>query len=373
VADSKKYLKARLSLWEKGDLTALLSEARCIQAHLPTRPRSKAASKSTSKVNENTFAKMVYNDRVGTATRYLSSGGGGGVLSMDDVVGSGVDQRSVAEVLREKHPKPQPLVPTALLEDEYEPPDPVMYEALTPALIRRVTHRVSGSAGPSGLDAVAWQRMITAFKGASDSLAAALASAAKCLCTKAMDAMHLQAFLAARLIPLDKNPGVRPIAVGEVFRRIVGKAIMSVIERDVVKATAPIQLCVGIPAACEVAISSLVRQYSSEDVDGILLVDASNAFNSLNRATALHNIPKVCPAAGQAFINMYQADIPLFVDGGDVIWSREGTCQGDPPNNGMLTTMRLSARLSPCEATGTRSPTVDPIMGTTRTPPRPCS
>jgi len=43
-----------------------------------------------------------------------------------------------------------------------------------------------------------------------------------------------EAFLACRLIPLDKNPGLRQIGVGEVLRRIIGKAVM-VVPRNHVK------------------------------------------------------------------------------------------------------------------------------------------
>ena len=32
-------------------------------------------------------------------------------------------------------------------------------------------------------------------------------------------------FIACRLMPIDKNPGIRPIGVGEVLRRIVGIVI----------------------------------------------------------------------------------------------------------------------------------------------------
>ena len=45
------------------------------------------------------------------------------------------------------------------------------------------------------------------------------------IATKVTDPNCLEAYTANRLIPLDKNPGIRPIEIGEVLRRIVGKAI----------------------------------------------------------------------------------------------------------------------------------------------------
>ena len=127
---------------------------------------------------------------------------------------------------------------------------------------------------------------------------------------------------------MDKNPGVRPIAVGEVHRRIICKAIMRVIERDVLAAIAPLQTCVGVPSACEAAVHAMV--FSDTNVEGILLIDASNAFNALNRKAALHNFPRLCPSLVQIFKNTYTKPIRLFVAGGGEISSCEGTCQGDP-------------------------------------------
>ena len=35
----------------------------------------------------------------------------------------------------------------------------------------------------------------------------------------------LEPYIAARLIPLNKNPGIRPIGIGESLRRLIGKTI----------------------------------------------------------------------------------------------------------------------------------------------------
>ena len=85
---------------------------------------------------------------------------------------------------------------------------------------------------------------------------------------------------------------------------------MKVIEQDVLAATAPTQICVGIPSACEAAVHAMDRLLNRSSVQGILLVDASNAFNALNRAAALHNIPRCCPYMAQIFKNTYTRHKP---------------------------------------------------------------
>ena len=66
-----------------------------------------------------------------------------------------------------------------------------------------------------------------------------------------------------------------------------------------------------------------------DETEAILLVDASNAFNSLNRRTALLNIQNRCPAIATTLVNCYREETPLFV-GGEKIMSKEGITQGDP-------------------------------------------
>ena len=238
--------------------------------------------------------------------------------------------KTVRDILLDKHPLPRSPPAAALIEEEPVQIKPIVFDRLTPDLIRDVGRHASGAAGPSGLDAEAWKRMLTCFRQSSNRLCAALAAAAYSLCTQDLTNVNLSALTAARLIALDKKPGVRPIAVGEVFRRIICKSIMRVIERDVLCATAPLQLCVGVPSACEAAVHAVGGLFRSPFIQGILLVDASNAFNALNRLAALHNVPRLCPAMAQVFVNTYSRPIELFLPGGGEILSQEGTCQGDP-------------------------------------------
>jgi len=76
--------------------------------------------------------------------------------------------------------------------------------------------------------------MCTSFKEASAGLCKVLTSVARHLCTtRLVDPTVLMPFVACRLIPLDKNPGVRPIGIGDVPRRIVSKATLFVIGEDI--------------------------------------------------------------------------------------------------------------------------------------------
>ena len=82
-------------------------------------------------------------------------------------------------------------------------------------------------AGPSGLDADGWRHILVSrnFGLASEELRGEIAIMISKLCTEKVDlftsnemiSSNIEAFLACRLIPLDKCPGLRPIGVGEVF------------------------------------------------------------------------------------------------------------------------------------------------------------
>ena len=90
-----------------------------------------------------------------------------------------------------------------------------------------------------------WKRLCTSFRSHSSDLCDAIASLTKRICTAYLDPKGLEAFVACRLIALDKCPGVRPIGIGETLRRIIGKAISNTLKYDIQDAVGPLQLCAG--------------------------------------------------------------------------------------------------------------------------------
>lgn len=133
--------------------------------------------------------------------------------------------------------------------------------------------------------------------------------------------------LASRLIALDKAPGIRPIGIGDTARRILSRPILTVLKPDILDVIGVSQLCAGQVAGVESAAHSV--QHLFKHSEAALLVDASNAFNSLNRTTATRNLLSLCPSFATPIINCYREPTDLFIDG-ETILSQEGTTQGDP-------------------------------------------
>ena len=83
---------------------------------------------------------------------------------------------------------------------------------------------------------------------------------------------------------------MRPTDVGEVLRRVMGKAKNWILKEDIQEVAGSLQTATGLKAGAEAAIDGMRAIYEDLTTEGVILVDASNAFNSLNRRVALHNI-----------------------------------------------------------------------------------
>ena len=106
--------------------------------------------------------------------------------------------------------------------------------------------------------------------------------------------------------------------------------MLKVIGRDIKETAGPLQVCAGQDGGCEAAVHTMREIFKNPESEAVLLVDATNAFNSLNRQAALHNITVSCPSLTQILINTYRAPIRMIIPGNGEIASTEGTTQGDP-------------------------------------------
>ena len=88
-------------------------------------------------------------------------------------------------------------------------------------------------------------------------------------------------------------------------------------------------MCGGQECGIEAAIHAMHDTFHEEDVDAVLMADASNAFHRLNREACMRNVAHLCPAITPAIVNCYRQPACLFVDG-ECLLSREGATQGDP-------------------------------------------
>lgn len=58
-----------------------------------------------------------------------------------------------------------------------------------------------------------------------------------------------------------------------------------------------------------------MRGFLADDYsDGILLIDADNAFNRVNRVVALRNIHRICPAMKHILINFYRKPTRILMN-----------------------------------------------------------
>ena len=53
-------------------------------------------------------------------------------------------------------------------------------------------------------------------------------------------------------------------------------------KEDVTWAVGSLQVCAGQESGCEAAIHAMREMFDSEDVEAVLLADASNVFNTLS-------------------------------------------------------------------------------------------
>jgi hypothetical protein len=101
--------------------------------------------------------------------------------------------------------------------------------------------------------------------------------------------------MVGRLVALDKCPCVHPLGIGKTWRRLCTKLVLIACSSDTKEKCGIDQFCTGLEAGIEGGIHAISELWTLDSMQsggrmGFLLVDATNAFNEMNRIGMLCTI-----------------------------------------------------------------------------------
>ena len=139
-------------------------------------------------------------------------------------------------------------------------------------------------------------------------------------------------FFGAKLCALSKKDGgLRPIAIGSVYRRLASRMAAHHLASVVGPELRPVQMGVGTPLGCEAAVHA-TREFLTANTSAsatVVKVDIRNAFNTVRRDVLLKSVRDRCPEIYPLAFQAYRTPSPLHF-GEHVILSSCGVQQGDP-------------------------------------------
>ena len=92
-----------------------------------------------------------------------------------------------------------------------------------------------------------------------------------------------------------KDGGIRPIAVGNILRRLTAKTIARRVQERAASLLAPHQLGVGVKNGCEAILHTVRKVLESDPSLFCLQVDFQNAFNLVSREVGLEEVARLFP------------------------------------------------------------------------------
>ena len=132
---------------------------------------------------------------------------------------------------------------------------------------------------------------------------------------------------------MEKDGGLRPIAVGEVLQRLVSKCATCAVLSDSLLILSPLQVSVGISGGCDAVLHSILSIIYDTNIPSenkfTLLVDFSNAFNSINCATLFKEVRYRLPQIA-AWTECSYSSEPILLLNDHPIYSCCRVQQGDP-------------------------------------------
>ncbi len=138
--------------------------------------------------------------------------------------------------------------------------------------------RMSGSTGPSSFDAVMMRNCLLWYGKASSELRQEMAEWVEWLSNESPPWVAYRALMCRRLVALDKQPGVCPIAIGEIWHQCIAKSDLAGLEAQAKGACESVQLCAELEAGIEGALHAV---HLGAETNGLMLFCAGEIDNDL--------------------------------------------------------------------------------------------
>ena len=176
------------------------------------------------------------------------------------------------ETLQQKHPEVSEASDYTILKETRQEVHPAIYESINSEMVNDTIKLTRGATDPSGMNADGWRGILISdnFENVVEDFRKSIVEMAKSLCQE-RGANYFAVFLACRLISLDKQPGVRPIGIGEVLRRVIGKIEMKLLRKDILNATGSLQLCARQDTGSEAVIHTVYDIFNDDDIEAVLI------------------------------------------------------------------------------------------------------
>ena len=172
-----QYLRRRMDLWEEGKFDEIMREVRFIQEKIkPSLTNTERSLDHLAKV----FAKLVLKGKIHAALRLLDKNEAAGIINMSD---------EVLKELQKLHPDGERAKEYTLKTGDIPYFDPVVFSNIDESSIAKAATKTKGAAGPSGMDADQWRRILINknFGLTGKDLREAIAKMTQKLCTQEIE------------------------------------------------------------------------------------------------------------------------------------------------------------------------------------------
>ncbi len=129
----------------------------------------------------------------------------------------------------------------------------------------KVAKRMHGGAGPSGADSYLLKDMLLRFGKASVALREEMGAWMDWLGNSSPPIAAYRAFANGRLFAGNKQPGVRPVCCGEIFRRYWCKVLIRNTGFQAMEECGALQLCAGLPVGLEGAVHAMRKAMPTDN------------------------------------------------------------------------------------------------------------